>query len=75
MRPRSLSSSKVIHLEVGLVDNLADFLEEEEATLEAIQGASGVLSLYMKDKPTLRRIVCCGSPSTLNKARQLLDAK
>lgn len=75
MRPRSLSSSKVIHLEVGLVNSLADFLEEDGATLEAIRGASGVLSLYLKDKPVTRRIVCCGTASTLNKARQLLDAK
>lgn len=58
-----------------LVNSLADFLEEDGATLEAIRGASGVLSLYLKDKPVTRRIVCCGTASTLNKARQLLDAK
>ncbi|GAA5869246.1 hypothetical protein JCM8547_005176 [Rhodosporidiobolus lusitaniae] len=74
LKPRSLLSSKITRFEVALVDRLAEFLEEDN-TVQAIRDATGVLSAEVTGQRGHRRFVCTGSASTVNKARQIVDAR
>ncbi|GAA5974603.1 hypothetical protein JCM11641_007020 [Rhodosporidiobolus odoratus] len=76
LKPRSLLSSKLTRFEVNLVDRLADFLESDD-TVESLRRASGCIEAKIVGQRSSgrRRFTSTGSASSINKIRQLVDAR